>query len=44
VKIIDFGTAKIYENEFENIVIGTLYYMAPEVLIKNILINVICGL
>jgi calcium-dependent protein kinase len=35
VKIIDFGTAKIYENEFENIVIGTLYYMAPEVLNKK---------
>ncbi len=35
VKIIDFGTAKIYENEYENIVIGTLYYMAPEVLNKK---------
>ena len=35
VKIIDFGTAKICENEFENLVIGTLYYMAPEVLNKK---------
>lgn len=36
VKIIDFGTAKIYEkNKNENKVIGSSYYIAPEVLLKN---------
>ena len=35
IKIIDFGTAKIYENEYENLVIGTLFYMAPEVFNKK---------
>ena len=36
VKIIDFGTAKIFEkNKTENVVIGSLYYVAPEVLKKN---------
>ena len=35
IKIIDFGTAKIYENEYENLIIGTLFYMAPEVLNKQ---------
>ena len=36
VKIVDFGTAKIFEkNKSENVVIGSLYYIAPEVLQKN---------
>ena len=36
VKIIDFGTAKIYEkNKNENKIIGSSYYIAPEVLMKN---------
>ena len=36
IKIIDFGTAKIYEqNKNENKIIGSSYYIAPEVLHKN---------
>ena len=36
IKIIDFGTAKIYEkNKNENKIIGSSYYIAPEVLQKN---------
>jgi len=36
VKIIDFGTAKIFENDKkENSVVGSPYYIAPEVLNKN---------
>ena len=36
VKIIDFGTAKIYEkNKNLNKIIGSSYYIAPEVLLKN---------
>ena len=35
IKIIDFGTAKFYENENENKLAGTPYYIAPEVLDKN---------
>ena len=36
IKIIDFGTAKIYEkNKNENKIIGSSYYIAPEVLEKN---------
>jgi calcium-dependent protein kinase len=36
IKIIDFGTAKIYEqNKSENKIIGSSYYIAPEVLHKN---------
>ncbi len=36
IKIIDFGTAKIYEkNKNEKKVIGSSYYIAPEVLIEN---------
>ena len=36
VKIIDFGTAKIFENDKnENTVVGSPYYIAPEVLNKN---------
>ena len=31
-KFIDFGTAKIIENVEENTAIGTIYYMAPEIL------------
>ena len=32
IKIIDFGTAKIFEkNRAENLVIGSSYYMAPEI-------------
>ena len=36
VKIIDFGTAKIFEkNKSENDVVGSSYYIAPEVLKQN---------
>ena len=35
VKIIDFGTAKFHQSEYENEIIGTPYYIAPEVLNKN---------
>ena len=36
VKIIDFGTAKIFDkNQKEKIVVGSSYYIAPEVLKKN---------
>ena len=35
IKVIDFGTAKFYENENENKLTGTPYYIAPEVLEKN---------
>ena len=36
VKIIDFGTAKIFEkNKNEKTVVGSSYYIAPEVLQKN---------
>jgi calcium-dependent protein kinase len=36
VKIIDFGTAKIFDkNKKENKVIGSSYYIAPEVLTKK---------
>ena len=36
VKIIDFGTAKIFEkNKNEKAVVGSSYYIAPEVLHKN---------
>ena len=36
IKIIDFGTAKIYEkNKNEDKIIGSAYYIAPEVLNKN---------
>ena len=35
LKVIDFGTAKFYENENENKLAGTPYYIAPEVLEKN---------
>lgn len=36
IKIIDFGTAKIYDkNKKEKNIIGSLYYIAPEVLEKN---------
>ncbi len=36
IKIIDFGTAKIFEhNKQENIIIGSSYYIAPEVLKKK---------
>jgi len=36
IKIIDFGTAKIFrEGEFEKKVIGSSYYIAPEVLSQN---------
>jgi len=43
IKIIDFGTAKIYEkNKSERKVIGSSYYIAPEVLTENY--NQICDL
>jgi calcium-dependent protein kinase len=36
IKIIDFGTAKIYDkNQSEKRVIGSAYYIAPEVLKQN---------
>ena len=36
IKIIDFGTAKIFEKgKIERKVIGSCYYIAPEVLLKN---------
>ncbi len=35
VKIIDFGTSKFREKEFENELIGSPYYMAPEVIEKK---------
>lgn len=36
IKIIDFGTAKIFEkNKNEKAVVGSSYYIAPEVLHKN---------
>ncbi len=36
IKIIDFGTAKIYEkNKSEKKIIGSSYYIAPEVLTEN---------
>lgn len=36
IKIIDFGTAKLYEkNKSEKKVIGSSYYIAPEVLFEN---------
>ena len=36
VKIIDFGTATIFEKrKFENKLIGSSYYIAPEVLLKK---------
>jgi calcium-dependent protein kinase len=43
IKIIDFGTAKIYEkNKSEQKVIGSSYYIAPEVLTQNY--NQMCDL
>jgi calcium-dependent protein kinase len=43
IKIIDFGTAKIYEkNKSERKVIGSSYYIAPEVLTENY--NQMCDL
>ena len=36
IQIIDFGTAKIFENDKnENLVVGSPYYIAPEVLNKD---------
>jgi len=36
IKIIDFGCAKILDkNKKEKVIIGSSYYMAPEVLLKN---------
>ena len=36
IKIIDFGTAKIFEkNKTEKVVVGSSYYIAPEVLNKK---------
>ena len=36
IKIIDFGTAKIFEKgEVENKIVGSAYYIAPEVLDQN---------
>jgi calcium-dependent protein kinase len=43
IKIIDFGTAKLYEkNKKEKKVIGSSYYIAPEVLSENY--NQMCDL
>ena len=42
IKIIDFGTAKIFEKgEVENKIVGSAYYIAPEVLDQNY--NEKCG-
>ena len=36
IKIIDFGTAKVFHKEkSEHLLIGSAYYIAPEVLMKN---------
>ena len=36
IKIIDFGTAKIFQKEkAEHVLIGSAYYIAPEVLSRN---------
>ena len=36
IKIIDFGSSKIYSKEQqENLIIGTSYYIAPEVIKKK---------
>ena len=36
IKIIDFGTAKIFDkNKKENAIVGSSYYIAPEVLLKK---------
>lgn len=35
IKLIDFGSAKLFEQAVEKQVIGTSYYIAPEVLLKN---------
>ena len=36
IKVIDFGTAKIYEHDqHEHKIVGSTYYIAPEVLNKN---------
>lgn len=35
IKLIDFGAAKLFEKAVEKQVIGTSYYIAPEVLKKN---------
>ena len=36
IKIIDFGTAKVFEKEkSEHLLIGSAYYIAPEVLSRN---------
>jgi calcium-dependent protein kinase len=43
IKVIDFGTAKLYEkNKSEKKVIGSSYYIAPEVLTENY--NQMCDL
>lgn len=44
IKIIDFGTAKIFDkNKKEKDVVGSSYYIAPEVLKKIIMKNAIHG-
>lgn len=35
IKLIDFGTAKFYDKNLEKQIIGTCYYIAPEVLSKQ---------
>ena len=36
IKIIDFGTAKVFQKEkAEHVLIGSAYYIAPEVLSRN---------
>ena len=44
IKIIDFGTAKVFsKGKNENLLIGSSYYIAPEVLSRNYTENAIYG-
>ena len=44
IKICDFGTSlRFKRGEIQDKIVGSIYYIAPEVLKKNIIHNVICG-
>ena len=44
IKICDFGTAQIFKKgDIQKETIGSLYYVAPEVIQKNIILNVTYG-
>ena len=44
LKLIDFGTCHfLHKNDYLTLKVGSPYYIAPEVLKKNIIINVIYG-